>query len=242
MFGSPSWWSEWATLTPFLRWNRGVHIDVLRQTVNVSDTFETHCSTHLHMQLHAQIGSNGVGKEKTGGHLGIFICLYIYLCIYIYIYTSCNRFDCASLLGWALLPAWKYLRASGRRVYINQGRKLAQERLHPKEVHNLILTVFQEDLHLHMRTHVFKNTFCSGKDMERRVNLPAFSSSIGQYSWIGWVDSHHNLQIFLQQNNAELAMACSRCRQCLDSLRLDSAPTTELSDTASRGQVQRVVM
>ena len=31
------------------------------------------------------------------------------------------------------------------------------------------------------------------------------------------------------------AMACSRCRQCLDSFRLDPAPTTELSDTASRG-------
>eukprot|EP00435_Cladocopium_sp_Y103_P076305 s33_g89.t1 len=30
-------------------------------------------------------------------------------------------------------------------------------------------------------------------------------------------------------------MACSRCRQCLDSFRLDPAPTTELSDTASRG-------
>ncbi|CAK9073283.1 unnamed protein product [Durusdinium trenchii] len=28
---------------------------------------------------------------------------------------------------------------------------------------------------------------------------------------------------------------CSRCRQCIDSFRLDSAPTTELSDTASRG-------
>lgn len=62
--------------------------DVLRQTVNVRDIYETHCSTHLHMQLHAQIGSNGVGKEKTGGLLGIFICLCIYIYIHLYIQAA----------------------------------------------------------------------------------------------------------------------------------------------------------
>ena len=65
---------------------RGCPHDVLRQTVNVSDTYETHCSTHLHMQLHAQIGSNGVGKEKTGGHHGA--PWHLYLPVYLFMSTS----------------------------------------------------------------------------------------------------------------------------------------------------------